>query len=116
MEPPPAGATVTTLAERKRAEAERRRRAADAVVLALESYARREGGRFVVFGSYVTGAMRYDSDLDVMIDVPVCRSGEAWRFIESACAEHGIEPDIHDAATSRLAFVRRVRAQGRILP
>ena len=116
MDVSPASPAVTTLADRKRAEADRRRRAADKVVQALEAYARREEGCFVVFGSYVTDAMRCDSDLDVMIDGPIGRSGEAWRFVEATCAEHGIKPDIHDAATSRLAFVHRVRAQGRVLP
>ena len=116
MESSPAVAVVTTLSERKQAEAARRRQAADAVVRALRTFARQNGGGFVVFGSYVTGMMRYDSDLDVMIDFPTDRSGDAWRFIEDACAEHGIKPDIHDATTSRPAFAERVRAQGFVLP
>ena len=73
-------------------------------------------GRFVLFGSYVAGAMRYDSDLDVMIDFPSSRSGDAWCFVEAICAEHAIEPDIHDRESSRAAFVDRIRAQGLTLP
>ena len=116
LESIPAVPAVTTLSERKQAEAARRRQAADAVVRALCTFARQNGGGFIVFGSYVTGIMRYDSDLDVMIDFPTDLSGDAWRFVEYACAEHGIKPDIHDAATSRSALAERVRAQGLFLP
>lgn len=107
---------VTTLAQRKAAEATRRRQAADAVVEALRAYAGREGGAFVVFGSYVTGTMRFDSDLDVLIDFPAERAGSAWNFVEDVCAEHGIPPGIHDAGTCRPAFTERVRATGLALP
>lgn len=102
--------------ERKATEAARRRQASDAVVDALRGFAFREGGGFVVFGSYVTGAMRYDSDLDVLIDFPSERAGAAWHFIEEVCADHGIPPDIHDAGTCRPAFLERVRARGVTLP
>ena len=116
MESSPTVPAVTTLSERKQAEAARRRQAADAVVGALRTFARQNGGGFVVFGSYVMGTMRYDSALDVMGDFPTNRSGDAWRFVEDLCAEHEIKPDLHDAATSRLAFAERVRAQGLVLP
>lgn len=107
---------VTTLAERKAAEAARRRQGAEAVVHALRSYARRENGRFVVFGSFVTGTMRFDSDLDILIDFPSESTAAAWRFVEDVSAEHGIPPDIHDALISRSAFTERVRATGHALP
>lgn len=103
---------VTTLAQRKSAEGERRRRAADAVVDELRAYAHREKGGFVVFGSYVNGGLRFDSDLDLMVDFPPDRAGAAWRFVEDVCDRHGLTPDIHDAATGRDAFAARVRANG----
>ncbi len=107
---------VTTLAERKAAEAARRRRAADAVVEALRAYAGEHGGRFVVFGSYVAGEVRFDSDFDLLIDFPEERSPDAWRFAEDVCARHGLPPDLHDAATTTEKFLERVRAKGLHLP
>ncbi|MBO0904405.1 nucleotidyltransferase family protein [Jiella sonneratiae] len=107
---------VTTIGERRANEAERRRKAADAVVAALARYASRHGGRFVVFGSYVSGTMRFDSDFDVLLDFPKEASAEAWRFVEEACAERDLPVDIHDASTTTVAFVSRVCAAGMIVP
>ena len=76
---------VTTVAERKAAEASRRKRAADRAVRELRRYAREHGGRFIVFGSYITDTMRFDSDLDVLVDFPLDGTGDAWRFVEDVC-------------------------------
>jgi predicted nucleotidyltransferase len=108
--------TVTTLAERKAAEAARRRRAADDAVRELSDYARNHGGRFVVFGSYVTNSMRFDSDVDVLVDFPMDQTADAWRFVEDVSARLAVPLDIHDARTTKSAFVDRVRATGRVLP
>jgi predicted nucleotidyltransferase len=106
---------VTTLAERKAAEAARRKRSADEVVRELRGYARKHSGRFVVFGSYVTDTMRFDSDLDVLVDFPTDRTADAWRFVEDVCARHGLPLDIHDARTTKPAFVERVSTKGLVL-
>ncbi len=106
---------VTTLAERKRHEATRRKRAADEAVRALRRYAGEQGGRYVVFGSYVTGAMRFDSDFDVLIDFPVERTADAWLFAEDVCARHQLPLDIHDARTTTEAFAERVMTKGLVL-
>ncbi|KQT83039.1 nucleotidyltransferase domain-containing protein [Aurantimonas sp. Leaf443] len=107
---------ATTLAQRKRNEATRRTLAADAAVRALRDYARGHGGRYVVFGSYVTGAMRYDSDLDVLVDFPVELTPQAWRFAEDVCAGTAVPLDIHDARTATPAFCERVMSRGLLLP
>lgn len=107
--------TITTLTERKAAEAARRKRAADEVVRQLRGYARVHGGSFVVFGSYVTDTMRFDSDLDVLVDFPPERSGDAWRFAEDICARLSVPLDIHDACTTKAAFTERVRSKGLVL-
>ncbi|SMH46265.1 nucleotidyltransferase family protein [Mesorhizobium australicum] len=106
---------VTTLTERKAAEAARRKRAADDVVRELDEYARKHGGRFVIFGSYATDTMRFDSDLDVLIDFPADRTADAWRFVEDACARLAVPLDVHDARTTKASFVERVHAQGLVL-
>lgn len=104
--------TVTTLPERKSAEATRRWRAAQQAVRELQDYARSRGGRFVVFGSYVTDKMRFDSDLDVMIDFPADTAGDAWRFAEDLCVRLAIPLDIHDAGTTKPEFLERVCKSG----
>jgi hypothetical protein len=50
---------IVTLAERKAAEAERRRRAVEALRPVLAAYARVHGGRFLLFGSAARGQMRF---------------------------------------------------------
>ncbi|NDW03828.1 nucleotidyltransferase family protein [Jiella pacifica] len=107
---------VTTLTERKASEAARRERAAEAVVDALAAYARGKGGTFTVFGSYVTKTMRFDSDLDILVDFPADRSAEAWDFVEETSALHRIPADIHDARTMTAPFLGRVRAKGVVVP
>lgn len=106
---------VTTLPERKSAEAARRKRAAQQAVRALQEYARSHGGRFVIFGSYATDTMRFDSDLDVMIDFPADAVGDAWRFAEDVCAGLAIPLDIHDAGMTKPEFLERVRRNGLVL-
>lgn len=107
--------TVTTLAERKSAEAARRTGSAEEAIRELREYALGHGGRFVVFGSYVTDTMRFDSDLDVMVDFPPTTAADAWLFVESVGARHAIPVDIHDAATAKASFTQRVLATGIVL-
>jgi predicted nucleotidyltransferase len=107
---------VTTLSERKARETERRAEAASQVAALLRAHATAHGGRFILFGSFATGRMRYDSDLDVLVDFEPAESAAAWRFVEDACREAGVEADIHDAASSKAPFVARAWAEGLILP
>ncbi|WP_040485141.1 nucleotidyltransferase family protein [Lutibaculum baratangense] len=106
---------VTTLAERKRNEATRRKLAADAAVRELRRYASEHGGRYVIFGSYAEGTLRFDSDLDVLIDFPAGQTTDAWLFAEDVCARHQVPLDIHDARTTTAAFAERVVSRGLIL-
>lgn len=107
--------SVTSLSERKTNEAARRDRAASAVTDALRAYAAATGGRFVLFGSFVDRRMRYDSDLDILIDFPADGITAAWDVVERACAEADIMANISDTATSKPAFVERVFAKGLVL-
>ena len=59
---------IVTLTERKAAEAERRRLAVAELRVVLTGYARAHGGRFLLFGSAARGTMRYDSDVDILLD------------------------------------------------
>lgn len=110
-DPPP-----VTVPLRQAAERARRIRAADEMVARMRAYAESQGGRFVVFGSFVTGRMGHDSDLDVMIDVPAAGRRAAWDFLEGLPAEHGLRLDPFDRATTKPDFVARVEATGLHLP
>ena len=60
---------VVTLSEIKAAEAARRREAVTALKVDLAAYARTHGGRFLLFGSAARGTMRYDSDVDILVEI-----------------------------------------------
>lgn len=45
-----------------------------------------------MFGSFATGRMGHDSDLDGMIDVPAAGRRAAWDLLEGLSAEHGLRP------------------------
>ena len=76
---------VVTLKERKAAEAARRVRAVDELRGVLAAYAREHNGRFLLFGSAARGEMRYDSDVDIVVDFPPASLDAAWNFAERAC-------------------------------
>ncbi len=73
------GHTVTQ-AERKGAEAERRRR--------THTQARTAGG-FLLFGSAARGEMRFDSDVDILVDFPP----DAWRDPLELCRAGLLGPE-----------------------
>lgn len=107
--------SATTISARKALEAARRAAAASEVVEQLRTYARSKAGRFVVFGSFVDGRMRFDSDLDVLLDFPETETPAAWGFVEDVCSRARLDPDIHEASTSKAAFVARVMSKGMVL-
>ena len=107
---------IVTLAERKSAEAERRQRAVAELCELLAHYAREHGGRFLLFGPAARGAMRYDSDVDILIDFPPDdRLDEAWNFAERACWDRRLEPDITPFSACRGRFHERVAPDIRVL-
>lgn len=60
----------------------------------LREYAKGNNGTFFIFGSAARGNLRYDSDIDVLVDFPDGRISEAWRFCEDACRKEGLTPDV----------------------
>jgi predicted nucleotidyltransferase len=101
-------ARIVTLPERKAAEAERRRQAVEDLRAALTGYARAHGGRFLLFGSAARGTMRYDSDVDILVDFPTGSLDDAWSFAEHACWDRRLDPDITPYASCRGRFRERV--------
>ena len=99
---------VVTISERKEREAARRKQAAEDVMAELRTFAHETGGRFLVFGSVAGNRVRYNSDIDIMIDFPPDLEPQAWNKVEDLCRKKGIRPDIHSTGWSKPAFVQEV--------
>lgn len=106
---------IVTLAERKAFERARRREAVAALVPVLAAYARAHGGRYLLFGSAARGAMKHDSDVDLLLDFPDQAFGEAWNFAETICWEHGLEADLLPLGGCKPAFLEHIAADLRVL-
>jgi predicted nucleotidyltransferase len=61
-------AAVQTLDERRRARVEEIRTGFARLCDEMAGYGRAHGGKFLVYGSAVTGCLHYDSDIDVLVD------------------------------------------------
>jgi predicted nucleotidyltransferase len=103
------GRTFPTLAQRKAERVASLHEAVATLPGRLERYARTRGGRFLLYGSVARGDMRYDSDIDLLLDFPEDRLSEAWRNAEGLCRDLGLQPDLCPLAWCRAEFVARVR-------
>jgi predicted nucleotidyltransferase len=106
---------IVTLPQRKATEAARRRAAVAALLPVLAEYARAHGGRFLLFGSAARGTMKYDSDVDLLLDFPEDKLGDAWNFAETACWDRGLEPDLMPYRWCKQAFLDHVAPDMRVL-
>lgn len=98
-----------TLAERKAAEIARRREAVRALRERLSAHARARGGRYLLYGSAARDALRYDSDVDLLVDFPEALQSDAWRFAEEAAEALGVPADIRPLAWCSERFLAHVR-------
>jgi predicted nucleotidyltransferase len=99
---------VVTVSERKARETERLRKAADSILAELTGYAAVHHGRYLVFGSVAIGAIRPDSDFDVVVDFPEDAERAAINEVESVCSRYGMNADVHSIKTSRPDFIERI--------
>lgn len=106
---------IVTLAERKTAEGARRRRAVAELRRVLDAYARTHGGRFLLFGSAAGGEMRYDSDVDILVEFPPDRQAAAWNFAERACWDRRLDPDVMASAWCTDDFLALIRPKAVVL-
>jgi predicted nucleotidyltransferase len=60
----------------------------------LSDYARIHSGTFFIYGSVAKGTLRHNSDIDILVDFPIERISDAWRFCEDACRQQGLTPDV----------------------
>lgn len=109
--------TIVTLAERKRRWLAATATAVASLDAALTAYARREGGRFIRFGSSATGRMRVGSDVDVIADFPDDRAAHAaCRFLDDTCLALGLSPDARPLGWVSAAVLARAEAEGIVMP
>jgi predicted nucleotidyltransferase len=104
-----------SIERRKSDEARRRAEIPAALEARLGDFARRRGGRYVLYGSLARGEARHDSDVDLLVDFPPEFEAEAWRLAEDACAELKIESDIKPLGWCAPAFGARVLASAKII-
>ena len=104
-----------SMSERKLARVAEIRRALAVLRERLSEYALAHGGRFLLYGSAARDELRYDSDVDLVLDFPPEAEDEAWGFAEDACWDLKLEPDIISASWSKQAFLERVRKEAVIL-
>lgn len=112
----PEGAEVTesrypTMSERKAARVAEIRHGLAVLRGRLSEYARAHGGRFLLYGSAARDALRYDSDVDLVVDFPPEAESNAWTFAEEACWDLKLEPDIMAVSWCKPAFLERVRKE-----
>ena len=106
---------IVTLSEHKAAEAARRSRAVDELRPILAAYARAHGGRYLLFGSAARGEMRYDSDVDILVDFPPDAIDDAWCFAERACWDRALAPDIIRYSPNKRALLERAKPDLQVL-
>ena len=100
---------IVTVAERKARETARHRAAVDRVISEMKAFGAEHGGRFFIFGSAAEDRMKFDSDLDIIVDFPAEREAEALDFVEDACRRQNLPADIHLKSRSSSRFLDRIR-------
>jgi hypothetical protein len=53
--------------------------------------------------------MKFDSDLDVVVDFPADREAEALEFVEDICRKQGLPSDVHLKSEASGRFLDRIR-------
>jgi predicted nucleotidyltransferase len=109
-------AGVQTLEERKLARVEEIRKGFARLCEELAEYGRTQGGRFWVYGSAATGRVRFDSDIDILVDFDDANAAAALEFVESACARLGLRFDAQPKVWCSPAFINRIASKALILP
>lgn len=74
----------------------------------LAVFAKRMGGKFLMYGSAARGDYRFDSDVDIIVDFPSAKESDAWRFAEEACRRHGLVPDVRPRRYCEKKFIDRI--------
>ena len=74
----------------------------------LLQYAVEHGGNFMIYGSAARSDMRFDSDVDILVDFPLAEEPAAWRFAEDACRKLGLVPDVRPKSLCADRFINHI--------
>ena len=107
--------SVQTLAQRKQARVEEIRAGVARLRDELAAHGPVHGGRFLIYGSAVSGRLHYDSDVDLLVDFPAPHSAAAVDFVEGACARLKLKVDVQPRAWCKEAFLTRITPQAQVL-
>jgi hypothetical protein len=104
-----------TLAERKQAAVARNAAAVELAIAELQAMAARLGGRFILFGSAAPGAMRHDSDVDLLIDFPTDVAPDDADAAERILWSRGLTPDMRPFGLAGSRLRERALAEGIVI-
>ena len=104
-----------TLSERKAAKVAAMKDAIVELQPQLAAYAHAHGGRFVLFGSAARGDLRFDSDVDVLVDFPISEEAAAIIFAEDECVRRGLKGDVLSASMVDRRLRDRADREGQVL-
>ena len=106
---------ILTLKARKDAKVKALHEALPVIERALANYANELGGRFILFGSAVTGRLHYESDIDVLADFPRERLNAALDFAIALGAEQDLSVDALPYAHCKSDFLKRALNHSKVL-
>ena len=107
--------SIVTLKERKACVLAGRKVALAQLEVRLVAAATQHGGCYRLFGSAARGAMRPDSDIDLLADFPRHNISAAVRAAEDACEELGLPCDIVDRAWCSETFLQHILPGAKVL-
>lgn len=108
--------SVQTLDERKRARVESIRAGFAQLQKELAEFGRTRNGKFLIYGSAVTGRFHFESDIDILVDFDEAHMSEALDFVERTCTRLGLKADVQPKAWCTPAFIERISSQMLVLP
>lgn len=106
---------IVTLRERKAAKVAAIKAGVEKLAPVLAAYAREHGGRFILYGSAARGDVRYDSDVDILIDFPIEKESSARNFAEDECHKRHLPADVLSFWMVGERLRERAEAEGRVL-
>ena len=106
---------IVTLTERKKARVAQIRSGIERLRVELAAYAREHGGRFWLYGSAASGDLRYDSDVDILVDFEEAGLSAAVGFAEQTCVRLHLKPDIKPKHWCTDEFIRRIAPKAQVI-
>ena len=104
-----------TLSDRKKAQVDAIRSAVPVLERLLRDYAEIHGGRFLLYGSAVSGRLHYESDVDVLVDFPRDQMGAALDFANELGARYDVAIDALAYSHCKPDFLKRVLRDAKVL-